>query len=116
MSKCSRVCGLMDSSAAMTNSTRSMPLTPASMFLTKRSCPGTSTKPRRRSAVKLQVRESDIDGDAAALFLFQAVGVDAGERFHQRGLAVVDMAGRTDDDGFHAKNLFTAEDPEDAEK
>jgi hypothetical protein len=30
---------------------------------------------------ELQVGEADIDGDAAALLLFEAVGVDAGERF-----------------------------------
>ena len=48
ISKCSRVCGLMDSSAAITSSTRSMPETPASMLRTKRSWPGTSTKPSRR--------------------------------------------------------------------
>ena len=43
MSKCSRVCGITDSSAATTSTTRSMPPAPASMFLTKRSWPGTST-------------------------------------------------------------------------
>src|SRR5580692_9616147 len=48
MSKCSRVCGLMDSSAAITKRTRSMPPTPASIFLMNLSCPGTSTKARRR--------------------------------------------------------------------
>src|ERR1700722_19936416 len=47
ISKCSRVCGFMDSSAAITKRTRSMPLTPASMFLMNLSWPGTSTKPRR---------------------------------------------------------------------
>ena len=47
ISKCSRVCGLMDSSAAMTSMTMSMPPTPASILRTKRSWPGTSTKPRR---------------------------------------------------------------------
>ena len=47
MSKCSRVCGLMDSSAPMTSRTRSMPPEPASMLRTKRSCPGTSMKPMR---------------------------------------------------------------------
>src|SRR5216684_813813 len=51
MSKCSRVCGLMDSSAATTNRTRSRPPTPASMFFTNRSCPGTSTKPSLSSGV-----------------------------------------------------------------
>ena len=44
MSKCSRLWGMTDSSAAMTRSTAWMPLTPASMFLTNRSWPGTSTK------------------------------------------------------------------------
>src|SRR5205823_3412250 len=47
ISKCSRVCGLMDSSAATTSSSTSIPAAPASMLLTNRSCPGTSTKPNR---------------------------------------------------------------------
>ena len=47
MSKCSLVCGLIPSSAATTSSTKSIPPTPASMLRTKRSWPGTSTKPRR---------------------------------------------------------------------
>ena len=47
ISKCSRVCGLLPSSAAITSSTISMPPTPASMLRTNRSCPGTSTKPSR---------------------------------------------------------------------
>ena len=49
MSKCSLVCGLIDSSAAITSITRSMPPTPASMLRTNRSCPGTSTNPIRIS-------------------------------------------------------------------
>src|SRR5437660_9113920 len=49
ISKCSRVCGLMDSSAATTSSSTSIPAAPASMLLTNRSCPGTSTKPKRTS-------------------------------------------------------------------
>ena len=43
MARCSRVWGITPSSAAMTIRARSMPPTPASMFLTKRSWPGTST-------------------------------------------------------------------------
>ena len=50
MSKCSRVWGMTDSSAATTSSTASMPLTPASMFRTKRSWPGTSTNARFTSS------------------------------------------------------------------
>ena len=45
ISKCSRVCGITPSSAATTSSTKSMPVAPASMLCTKRSCPGTSMKP-----------------------------------------------------------------------
>ena len=51
---------------------------------------------------ELQVGEPQVDGDAAALLLFQAVGVDAGKRFDQSGLAVVDVAGGADDDMLHA--------------
>ena len=44
MSKCSRVCGMTDSSAATISITQSSPPTPASIVLTNRSWPGTSTK------------------------------------------------------------------------
>ena len=43
IARCSRVCGITDSSAATISSARSIPPTPASMFLMKRSWPGTST-------------------------------------------------------------------------
>ena len=43
MWKCSRVCGMTDSSAATTSTTAPMPCAPASMLRTKRSWPGTST-------------------------------------------------------------------------
>ena len=52
MSKCSRVCGISDSSAATASSSRSMPPAPANMFFTKRSWPGTSTKPSRKSSLR----------------------------------------------------------------
>ena len=45
ISTCSRVWGIMPSSAAMTSSTRSMPTTPATMLFTNFSCPGTSIMP-----------------------------------------------------------------------
>ena len=47
------------------------------------------------------MREAQVDGDAAPLLFLQAVRVDARERLHQRGLAVIDMAGRADDDMLH---------------
>ncbi len=43
MARCSRVCGITPSSAAMTSRKRSTPVAPATMVRTKRSWPGTST-------------------------------------------------------------------------
>ena len=40
---------------------------------------------------------AEVNRDAAPLFLRQAVGVDARQRFDQRCLAVIDVAGGTDD-------------------
>ena len=40
---------------------------------------------------------TEVDGDAARFFFLQAIGVDAGERLDERGLAVVDMARGADD-------------------
>ncbi len=45
IARCSRVCGMMPSSAATTSSAISTPATPASMVPIKRSWPGTSIKP-----------------------------------------------------------------------
>ena len=99
MWKCSRVCGITDSSAATTSSTASMPWAPASMLRTKRSWPGTSTKEATTSSVELHVREAEVDRDPARLLLREPVGVGAGERAHERALAVVDVARRPDDEG-----------------
>ena len=54
---------------------------------------------RGRAVGGRQVGEAEVDGDAARLLLLQPVGVDAGQRAHQRGLAVVDVAGGADDHG-----------------
>ena len=43
------------------------------------------------------VGEAEIEGDAARLLFRQAIGIDAGQRAHQRGLAVIDVAGGPDD-------------------
>ena len=99
IARCSRVCGMTPSSAATTRSAKSMPVAPASMLLTNRSWPGTSTKPRTRAVRRRHVGEAEVDGDAAGLLLLQPVGVDAGQRPDQRGLAVVDVAGGADDHG-----------------
>ena len=47
--RCSTVCGMIPSSAAMTSSARSIPEAPATMVRTKSSWPGTSTTPGRAS-------------------------------------------------------------------
>src|SRR5207302_10958805 len=52
----------------------------------------------REPAGLLEEREAEVDRDATRLLLRQAVGVDAGQRLDQRGLAVVDVAGRPDHD------------------
>jgi hypothetical protein len=54
-------------------------------------------KAERHAAARVQVRIAELDGDAATLFFRQAVGVDAGERAHQRGLAMVDVPRGADD-------------------
>ena len=60
MSKCSRVCGITDSSAATISSTQSMPPTPASIVLTKRSWPGTSTNAIRVSPIAVCANPSSM--------------------------------------------------------
>ena len=44
-----------------------------------------------------EIREAEIDRDPALLFLLEAVGVVPGQRLDERGLAVVDVTGSTDD-------------------
>ena len=70
-----------------------MPVAPATIVRTKRSCPGTSTTLERAARRQLEPREAELDRDPALALLGQAVGVDAGERLDQRGLAVVDVTG-----------------------
>ena len=74
-----------------------MPDAPATMVRTKSSCPGTSTMPDDRAAAELQRREVEVDGDAPPPLLGQPVHGAAGERGHQRRLAVIDVTGRADD-------------------
>ena len=52
------------------------------------------------AAAEVAVGVAEIDGDAARLLLLEAIGVDAGQRLDQRGLAVVDVARGADDHGF----------------
>ena len=48
---------------------------------------------------ELDVGEAEVDRDPAGLLFREPIGVGAGERAHQRALAVVDVARRPDDEG-----------------
>ena len=52
-----------------------------------------------RAIGKGGVGVAEVEGDAAGLFLGQPIGIHAGERLHQRGLAVVDVACGADQHG-----------------
>ena len=47
---------------------------------------------------QIEIGKANVDGDAAPLLFRQTIGVDAGQRAHQRRLAVIDVTGRADDD------------------
>ena len=49
------------------------------------------------AVAQVAVGVAEIDGDAARLLFLQAIGIDAGQRFDERGLAVIDMARGADD-------------------
>ena len=51
------------------------------------------------AVAQVAVGVAEIDGDAARLLLLEAVGIDAGQRLHQRRLAVIDMTRGADDHG-----------------
>ena len=90
---CSRVWGITPSSAATVIRYRSIPVAPATIVRTKRSWPGTSITDSRRPEGSVRLRVAELDRDPARALLGQPVGVDAGQRPDQRGLAVVDVAG-----------------------
>ena len=53
---------------------------------------------RQRDVVRLEVREPEIDRDAARLLFLQPIGIGPGQRLDERALAVIDVPGRADDD------------------
>jgi hypothetical protein len=48
------------------------------------------------------VSEAEINSDAAALLLFQTIGINTGQGLDQRGLAMVNVSGGAEDDGLHS--------------
>ena len=99
ISRCSTVCGIGPSSAATTSSTKSMPVAPDDHVVDEPLVAGHVDEAEHAAVRQRQVGVAELDRDAARLLLLQAVGVDAGERLHQRGLAVVDVACGADDHG-----------------
>ncbi len=104
ISKCSRVWGITDSSAATTKRTASMPPAPASMLRTNRSCPGTSTNETRTPSHSACAKPRSIVMPAP-LLLREAIGVDPGQGLHEGRLAVIDVAGRADEKALHGHRL-----------
>ena len=68
-----------------------MPVAPATIVRTNRSCPGTSTTDSRRPSGQLERRVAEVDRDPAPLLLGKPVRVLAGQRPHEPRLAVVDV-------------------------
>jgi predicted methyltransferase MtxX (methanogen marker protein 4) len=48
-------------------------------------------------AGKIEIRESEFNGDAATLLFLEPVGIDSGNRLDQRGLSMVDVSGSSED-------------------
>ena len=79
------------------------------MLRTKRSCPGTSTKPQPQSFPsrprQIHMCRAEVDGDAAALLLLEPVRIDPGQSFEPRSLTVNDVSGSADNDRFHLLSI-----------
>ncbi len=56
-------------------------------------------KPELGAVGQRRIGKAEIDRQPASLLLRQAIGVDPGQRLHQRGLAVIDMASGREDHG-----------------
>ena len=98
MSKCSRVCGITDSSAATTSITASTPWAPGEHVAHEALVARHVDERSDQRFVELRVGEAEVDRDAALFLFLQPVRVGAGERAHERALAVVDVPGRADDE------------------
>jgi hypothetical protein len=61
-----------------------------------------------RAVGQVERREAELDRDAARLLLGQPVGVDAGQRSDERGLAVIDVAGGPRMSGLTGSNAIEA--------
>ena len=97
MWKCSRVWGMTDSSAATTSSDRVDAVGAGQHVAHEALVAGHVDERGDEPVPEVEVGEAEVDGDAPLLLLLQAVGVGAGEGADEGALAVVDVAGRADD-------------------
>ena len=100
MSKCSRVCGFTDSSAATTSTTQ-VDAADAREHVLDEPLVSRHIDEGEVDPVDLLVREAEIDGDPAGLLFLQPVRVGSRQRQHERALPVIDVPRRADDDRFH---------------
>ena len=73
--------------------------------------PGNVDHSRRADPRKLQVGVSGLQRDPPPLLLRQSIGVDARERPHQRGLAVIDVPSGADHHAQRARHSSTQKTP-----
>jgi hypothetical protein len=98
MSKCSRVCGITDSSGRDDENDEVDAADPGEHVLHEALVTGTSTKAKSVPVDGL-VRKAEIDRDAASFLFLQPIGISAGQRLDERALAVIDVPCGADDDG-----------------
>jgi hypothetical protein len=60
---------------------------------------------------QIEVRKAKIDRDAALLFFREPVRITSGKRAHQRALAMIDVTGSADDNGFHKCPMSKVQSP-----
>jgi hypothetical protein len=95
--RCSSDCGFQPSVAATTNTHADTPPTPGEHVAQELHVAGHVDEAEFGTGRQRRVRETEVDGEPASLLLLEPVGIGAGEREHQRRLAVVDVAGGGDD-------------------
>jgi len=70
------------------------------MLLTNRSCPGTSTNPKR-TPFFFPESETQINRDSSALLFRKTIRMRSGQRLDQRGFSVVNVPGRANNYVLH---------------
>ena len=97
MARCSRVCGITDSSAR-DDKEREVDAPDAREHVLDEPLVSRDVDDAHlASAGQREPREAQVDGHAALLLLIEAVGVDPRKGEHERRLAMVDVSGGPDD-------------------